>query len=105
VREPDGLAMSSRNSYLNNEERKAGSLLYKALKEGETLVKNGISDASYVKKAMEATINSSPMTDIEYIEIVDPLSLEKVEKIEKSDVMCLAVKIGKTRLIDNLVVE
>src|SRR4030065_2819720 len=76
VREPDGLAMSSRNSYLNNEERKAAAILYKALKEGETLVKNGISEVSHLKRAMENIIKSMPVTEIEYIEIVAPRTLQ-----------------------------
>ena len=105
VRETDGLAMSSRNSYLNNEGRKAATILYKALKQGEALLGRGIDDVSDVRREMKTLIKSEPLAEIEYIEIVAPQSLQGIEKIKKPVVICLAVKIGKTRLIDNLVVE
>ena len=105
VRETDGLAMSSRNSYLNNEGRKAATILYKALKQGEALLGRGVDDVSDVRREMKALIKSEPLAEIEYIEIVAPQSLQGIEKIKKPVVICLAVKIGKTRLIDNLVVE
>ena len=105
VRETDGLAMSSRNSYLNNEERKAAAILYKALKQGEALLGRGADDVSDVRRGMKALIKSEPLAEIEYIEIVEPRTLQVIEKIKKPVVICLAVKIGKTRLIDNLVVE
>jgi len=105
VRESDGLAMSSRNSYLSLEERKAAAILYMALKEGETLVRNGAEDSLYIKKEMEGIINSEPLARIEYIEIVHPDTLMKLEKAKLPVVICLAVRIGKTRLIDNVIVS
>lgn len=105
VREPDGLAMSSRNSYLNNQERKAAAILYKALKQGGALLDRGTDDVSDVRREMKALIKSEPLAEIEYIEVVEPRTLQGIEKIKKPVVICLAVKIGKTRLIDNLVVE
>lgn len=105
VREPDGLAMSSRNSYLSQEERKAALVLYMALKHGERLIGKGIEDLSYVRREIEAVIKSEPLTTIEYIKIVEPQSLEEMKKIKTPAAICLAVKIGTTRLIDNLIVD
>lgn len=105
VREADRLAKSSRNSYLNQTERKTALVLYRALKHGEGLITKGISDSSYIKTEMETIIKSEPLSTIEYIEIVDPQNLEKVETIKAPVAICLAVKIGTTRLIDNLIVS
>jgi pantoate--beta-alanine ligase len=105
VREPDGLAMSSRNSYLNREQRKTAAILYKTLKHGEYLIKKGVEDAVQVKKEMENTLKSEPMAKIDYIEIVDPWNLDEVKKVKKPVAVCLAVKIGTTRLIDNLIIQ
>ena len=105
LREPDGLAMSSRNSYLSNEEKKAAVILYCALKHGEELIGRGIDDLSHIKKEMEAVIKSEPKAKIEYIAIIDPQSLEEIKKIKTPVAVCLAVKIGKTRLIDNIIVD
>lgn len=105
IREPDGLAMSSRNSYLNKEERKAAPVLYRALKHGEALIGKDIHDLTHIKKDMEARIKSEPLTKIEYIEIVDPQSLEKTKTVKTPSVICIAVKVGKTRLIDNLIIH
>jgi pantoate--beta-alanine ligase len=104
VREPDGLAMSSRNSYLSQKERKAAVALYRALKQGERLIGSGIDDLSHIKKEMEAVIKSEPLTTIEYIKIVDPQSLEEMEKIKTPAAVCVAINIGTTRLIDNVIV-
>lgn len=106
MREPDGLAMSSRNSYLTQSDRKAAPILYNALKHGEELIlSKGIGDASYVKKEVEMLIKSEPLATIEYVEIVEPQNLKAVKKIKTPVVICLAAKIGNTRLIDNIVVE
>ncbi len=105
VREPDGLAMSSRNGYLNKEERKAALVLYRALKHGEALIGKGIHDLSHIKKEMEARIKSEPLAKIEYIEVVDSQSLEKIKTVKTPSAICIAVKIGKTGLIDNLIIH
>ncbi|MBI4653521.1 MAG: pantoate--beta-alanine ligase [Nitrospirae bacterium] len=105
VREADGLAMSSRNSYLSPTERKSASILYRALKHGEGLILQGKQDASYVKTEIEKILNSEPLISIEYIGIVKPQRLESVEIIDSPVVICLAVRIGTTRLIDNLPVS
>ncbi len=104
VREDDGLAMSSRNSYLSQQERKSALVLYRALKYGENLIINGMDDLFHVKRGIETFIKSEPDAAIDYIEIVDPENLEQAEKIKRPAVICLAVKVGSTRLIDNLIV-
>lgn len=106
VREPDGLAMSSRNAYLNGEQRKASLILYKALKLGEELIlSGGKDDTASVKKEMEALIRTEPLAKTEYIDIVDPYNLDHVNRILFAAVICIAVKIEKTRLIDNIIIE
>jgi pantoate--beta-alanine ligase len=106
VREADGLAMSSRNCYLSGEERKAASVLYKALKRGEELaLTKGVKEALHIKNEMMRLINAEPLAKIEYVETVAGEQLEKVEKIELPVAICIAVRIGKTRLIDNMVLE
>ncbi len=106
VREEDGLAMSSRNSYLNDEERQSSLILYKALEYGKELILSGREDkTSSIKLKMEALIKSDPLSAIDYIEIVGPEYLEKIDEVKTPAVICLAVKIGSTRLIDNIIVE
>ncbi|RJQ51505.1 MAG: pantoate--beta-alanine ligase [Nitrospiraceae bacterium] len=106
VREADGLAMSSRNSYLNRDERKAAAVLYKALKHGEALIKSqGTSDASVIKNEMEQMLNSEPLATVDYVEIVDVGNPGEVKDIKTPLAICLAVKIGNTRLIDNVIVN
>jgi pantoate--beta-alanine ligase len=102
LREADGLAMSSRNSYLSDKQRKAATVLYKALKHGQGLIRKD--NAEKVRKEIRALIKSEPLVKIEYIEIVDPQTLEKIKKIKTPAVVCLAVKIGPTRLIDNAII-
>jgi pantoate--beta-alanine ligase len=105
VREPDGLAMSSRNSYLNREERKAAAVLYKSLKQGKALIESGVDNASRVRKAVEDLIRSEPLVKQEYVEIIDTRDLKVMKTISKPAAICLAAKIGTTRLIDNVIVE
>lgn len=106
IREPDGLAMSSRNTYLSIEERKAATILYKALKLGEELIlSRGMRDLSSLTREIEKLIRSEPLAGVEYIEIVHPRNLEAVRNIILPVVVCIAVKIGNTRLIDNIIVE
>lgn len=106
VREPDGLAMSSRNLYLNEEERRSSLILYKALQYGRELMMSGReTNASPIIAKMEALIKSDPMVTIEYVEIAGTEYLEKIQELKFPAVICLAVKIGTTRLIDNIIVE
>ncbi len=106
VRESDGLAMSSRNAYLSEEERRASLVLYRALQSGEELIKSGgMDDVSMVKKEVEAVIKSEPLAKIDYVDIVDPHNLAPIQKLIFAAVICLAVRIGASRLIDNIIVE
>lgn len=101
VREPDGLALSSRNTYLNTEERKAALVLNQALKLGKDMMESGETDAVKIRKAMVEHIEKEPLARIDYVEIVDADSLESVQKIENKVLTAMAVYIGNTRLIDN----
>ena len=106
TREADGLAMSSRNAYLSDEERKAAVILNKALEYGEQLMMSGREQqTSSIKNKITALIQSEPLAAIEYIEIVGPQYLEKIEEVKTPAVIVLAVKIGNTRLIDNIIVD
>ncbi len=105
VRESDGLAMSSRNSYLSEEERAQAPVLFQALTAAENLIKNGITDKASIKNQMEAMIRNKSQADIEYISIVEPLSLQEIAKVSGPVMIALAVKFGATRLIDNILVE
>ena len=103
VREPDGLAMSSRNSYLTPEQRSNAVSLYKSLKQSKKLVESGIKEAKRIIDAAYALIKSHPETTIDYIAICDPETLADMETIDRPALMALAVSIGKTRLIDNMI--
>lgn len=105
IREEDGLAKSSRNTYLNEEERKAALVLSRSLKEGRKLVDVGEKDASKVKKTITDIIEKEPLAKIDYVEVVDWNTLEPVDKIDGPVLTAIAVYIGKTRLIDNFIVE
>lgn len=103
VREEDGLAKSSRNTYLNAEERKAALVLNKSLKLGKELLDSGCRDANEVRKVIIENIEKEPLANIDYVKVVDGLTMQQVEKIEKEVLVAIAVYIGKTRLIDNLI--
>ena len=101
VREADGLAMSSRNSYLTTDERQHALCLYQALKQAEAMVSEGMRSAAELIDAARKLINVHPDADIDYIEIFDPETIETVGSVDSPARMALAVRIGKTRLIDN----
>ncbi len=106
IREPDGLAMSSRNAYLSPEERKKATSLYQSLLLADKLIKEGETDCNEIKKEMEKKIQSiAPDAKIDYIAIVDPETLEDLKFIQKKVVIALAVFIGNTRLIDNFIID
>ena len=104
VREGDGLAMSSRNSYLNPEERKAAVVLYQALTLAQKLFSQGEKNAQSIRRQMTELIQKQPLANIEYISIADAETLDELDKVKPPALVSLAVKIGKTRLIDNVVV-
>ncbi|MDY3257744.1 MAG: pantoate--beta-alanine ligase [Ruminococcus callidus] len=104
IRESDGLAKSSRNTYLNDEERKAALCLSKSIKKAKELVAGGNDDAVSVVNEMKAVINAEKLAKIDYVEAVSEDTLEPVEKLSKGNLVAMAVYIGKTRLIDNFIV-
>lgn len=103
VREADGLAMSSRNKYLSESERKEAPILKKSLDLAARLVSGGATDAAEIKYRMRALIETAPSSAIDYISIADPDTLEELDAVEGSAVILLAVRIGTTRLIDNMI--
>ena len=105
IREEDGLAKSSRNTYLNAEERKAALVLSRSLKLGKELVEKGEKSAEALKKVITAEIEKEPLAKIDYVEVVDFDTITPTETIGKSVLVAIAVYIGKTRLIDNFIVE
>ncbi len=105
VREKDGLAMSSRNAYLNEEERKQALCLYKSILKVKELFKNGEKEVKKLIKEAKKIIESHPLAEIDYIKIVDINTMEDIDYIERDALYALAVKIGKTRLIDNCKLE
>ncbi len=105
IREQDGLAKSSRNTYLNADERAAATVLNKALTEGKKQIEAGEKDAEKVKKTITGIIESEPLAKIDYVEIVDWKTLEPVESTGGAILCAVAVYIGKTRLIDNFIIE
>ena len=105
VREPDGLAMSSRNTYLNPEERQAAAVLYQALSLARQLWLQGEKDAGRLRQEMTALIEKQPLATIDYVSVADAGTLEELDEVKPSALVSLAVKIGKPRLIDNIVLE
>lgn len=104
VREEDGLAKSSRNTYLSKEERKAALILSKTVALGKELAKTE-KDANKVVEAMKKNIETEPLAKIDYVEAVDALSMAPVETLDKPCMLAMAVYIGKTRLIDNTLIN
>lgn len=104
IREEDGLAKSSRNTYLSEEERKAAVILHKGLVKGEKMVSAGEKDVKKVLDAITEIIESEPLARIDYVEAVDFDNIETIDTIEGSVLVAVAVYIGKTRLIDNFIV-
>ncbi len=104
VREPDGLAMSSRNAYLNTEERAKAPVLYRSLVHARSLIQSGASDAVQVEAEMRAMIQAVPEAELDYARVVDSETLEDVRQIQKQVLVAVAARFGKTRLIDNLIV-
>jgi pantoate--beta-alanine ligase len=104
VREDDGLAMSSRNAYLSEDERKRAVVLYRALKKAEKMISDGQREVAPLRQAMEQVIASGGPNEIDYVSVVDYHNLQPVERIEGDSVIALAVFYGMARLIDNMVI-
>ena len=105
VREPDGLAMSSRNTYLNPAERRAATVLYRALDGARRAIERGERDALRLMAAMRETLRAEPLVEIDYVEIVDEESLEQVTRLRGVCLAMVAARVGATRLIDNMLIE
>jgi pantoate--beta-alanine ligase len=105
VREPDGLAMSSRNAYLDPEQRQAATVLYRALTLAQRLWLQGERNAEHLRQQMTDLIQKQPLATIDYVSIADAETLDELDTVEPPALASMAVKIGKTRLIDNVVLE
>jgi len=103
VREEDGLAKSSRNTYLSEEERRAALILSQSLKKGKALLETGETDAAKLRTVIANTLATEPMAKVDYVEVVGWDTLEPVESINGPILTAIAVYIGKTRLIDNFI--
>ncbi|MCP2605338.1 pantoate--beta-alanine ligase [Candidatus Aminicenantes bacterium AH-873-B07] len=105
IREKDGLAMSSRNTYLNPEERKSATVLYRSLQLAKKLIEKGERNSELIISKMKELIEAEPFSKIDYIEIVDLEELNPIKEIKNEALIALAVYIGNTRLIDNIIVK
>lgn len=105
VREPDGLAMSSRNVYLSAEDRRAAAVLYQALCAARGTFARGERDGEKLRAAMRGVLDREPRAAVEYVSAADPLTLQELEHIENGVLLSLAVRFGTTRLIDNFLLE
>jgi pantoate--beta-alanine ligase len=105
VREADGLAMSSRNIYLSPEERQASLCLSRALVQAACIVHRGETRGRVITEAVRAGIEKEPLARVEYVTLCDSVTLEPLEEIQESALLALAVRIGKTRLIDNQILK
>lgn len=105
IREADGLAKSSRNTYLSEEERQAALILSKTVFMGQQLVESGLTDANELKELMKKNIETEPLARIDYVEVVDFNDISIRDTISDNTLIAMAVYIGKTRLIDNFIVE
>jgi pantoate--beta-alanine ligase len=106
VREPDGLAMSSRNVYLSAEQRQAAAALYRALSAAGERYAAGERDAEALRQAMRAVLEAEPLAAPEYVSVADPLTLRELDRVGEGGALCsLAARFGATRLIDNMLLE
>ncbi len=105
VREKDGLALSSRNTYLSEEERKDGLLLYESLVRAKELIDGGERNVSTIKQEMKGIINRGKNSEIDYIEFVNGKTLAPVSEVSGNVLIAIAVQVGNTRLIDNVIID
>ena len=105
VREEDGLAVSSRNAYLNQQERRQATCLYRSLNKAMNMIESERTDADAIIDAMRRIIDEAGPATVDYISIVDPASMQPVKRIDRGVLVALAVRIGPTRLIDNIEVD
>jgi pantoate--beta-alanine ligase len=105
VREPDGLAMSSRNIYLRPPERQAATVLHRALTAAGAAYAAGETDGDALRAILSSTLAAEPLAREEYVSVADPETLDELERIERGALLSLAARVGKTRLIDNILLE
>jgi pantoate--beta-alanine ligase len=105
LREPDGLALSSRNTYLSPEERSAASVLFRALSEAKALWASGEPDAEILRAKMRHVLEEEPLARADYVSVADPRTFQELERADGPAILCLAVFIGRARLIDNVLLE
>jgi pantoate--beta-alanine ligase len=105
VREPDGLAMSSRNAYLNDQERRAAPCLHEALSGALSLCRQGCRDVRQIKQHIYRILSGVPLATVDYVEIVDTETMQPLQQIDRPVLCAMAVFIGKTRLIDNILLN
>jgi pantoate--beta-alanine ligase len=103
IREEDGLAMSSRNIYMNPEERQSAIVLYRSLMLAQDMYQRGERDAEAIRKEMVRLIKTEELARIDYVSVADPATLDELDMITGKALVSLAAKFGKTRLIDNVV--
>lgn len=104
IREEDGLAKSSRNTYLSEEERKQAVILNRSLEKAMKAIEEGENDAAKVKEMIVNTLNTCPLAKIDYVEVVSFDTIQPIEKVEGAVLIAIAVYIGTTRLIDNRII-
>jgi pantoate--beta-alanine ligase len=102
VREPDGLAMSSRNAYLSPQERRAATVLWRSLCRARELFDGGERWAEVIRGEMRDVLASEPLAEVEYVSVADAETLAELETVDRAAMVSLAVRIGGTRLIDNV---
>ena len=102
VREPDGLALSSRNAYLSERERKAASVLSHALRRVEELWRGGERDGEALRGKMRRTVQAEPLAELDYVSVADVVTLEEMSTVDRHAMASLAVRVGRARLIDNI---
>ncbi len=105
VREPDGLAMSSRNAYLSRDQRKAALCLYRSLNRATSMVRAGEIRARAITDAIKAEISRESLAQVEYVKLCDAVTLAEIDRVNDRALLALAVRIGKTRLIDNTILK
>jgi pantoate--beta-alanine ligase len=105
IREPDGLAMSSRNSYLSRLERKQATSLYRGLRKAREIAREGETDPAALRSAVRAEIESQPLMSVQYVELVDPRTMSLLERLDRRGLLAVAAFAGHTRLIDNILVD
>ncbi len=105
VREADGLALSSRNAYLTPAQRQAAPVLFQALKAGRTAIRDGVLSGAKIQQAMRKVLSAEPLTRLDYLAVCDPNTLEPLAQVRDRAVLLGAARIGRIRLIDNLLVK